>query len=35
MPLTDVEIKKAKYTREDGKPERLTDDDMYLELFDS
>jgi len=25
MPLTDVEIKKAKYSREDGKPERLTD----------
>ena len=25
MPLTDVEIKKAKYTREDGKPERITD----------
>lgn len=33
MPLTDVEIKKAKYTREDGKPERLTDGGgMYLEL---
>ncbi len=33
MPLTDVEIKKAKYSREDGKPERLTDGGgMYLEL---
>ena len=25
MPLTDVEIKKAKYSRENGKPECLTD----------
>ena len=33
MPLTDVEIKKAKYSREDGKPERLTDGyGLYLEL---
>lgn len=33
MPLTDVEIKKAKYTREDGKPERITDGGgLYLEL---
>ncbi|PTQ88460.1 tyrosine-type recombinase/integrase [Agitococcus lubricus] len=33
MPLTDIQIKKAKYTREDGKPERLTDGGgMYLEL---
>ena len=36
MSLTDVEIKKAKYTREDGKPERLTDGGgMYLELSSS
>lgn len=29
----DVEIKKAKYSREDGKPQRLTDaGGMYLEL---
>lgn len=33
MPLTDAEIKKAKYSREDGKPERLSDSGgMYLEL---
>jgi hypothetical protein len=33
MPLTDAEIKKAKYSRNDGKPERLTDGGgMYLEL---
>ena len=33
MPLTDVEIKKTKYSREDGKPERLADaGGMYLEL---
>ncbi len=33
MPLTDIEIKKAKYSRADGKPERLADSGgLYLEL---
>lgn len=36
MPLTDVEIKKAKYSRDDGKPERIADSGgLYLELSDS
>lgn len=33
MPLSDAAIKKARYSRDDGKPERLTDEKgMYLEL---
>lgn len=33
MPLTDAAIKKARYSREDGKPERLSDEKgLYLEL---
>lgn len=36
MPLTDVEIKKAKYSRDDGKPQRIADSGgMYLELSSS
>ena len=32
MPLTDAAIKKARYSREDGKPERLSDEKgLYLE----
>lgn len=33
MPLTDLEIKRSKYSRTDGKPERLADSGgLYLEL---
>jgi integrase len=34
MPLTDIEVKKIKYTREDGKPQRHYDaNGMYLEIL--
>ena len=34
MPLTDIEVKKIKYAREDGKPQRHYDaNGMYLEIL--